>query len=43
MLHLYALWLFAAPLVLVFQALPISETETRVVVENDSGLAFPAA
>jgi hypothetical protein len=34
MLHLYALWLIAAPLVLAVQALPISETDTRVVVER---------
>jgi hypothetical protein len=34
MLHLYALWLIAAPLVLAVQALPISELDTRVVVEG---------
>jgi hypothetical protein len=32
-LQTYAAWLFFSPLVLAFQALPTTETETRVVTE----------
>jgi len=33
-LQSYAAWLFFSPLVLMFQALPMTETETRIVMED---------
>jgi hypothetical protein len=38
LLHLYGTWLIASPLVLGFQALPTTETDTRVVLGNASGM-----
>jgi hypothetical protein len=32
-LRLYAAWLFFSPLVLLFQALPTTETESRIVTD----------
>ena len=34
-LQSYAAWLCFSPLVLMFQALPTTETETRIVVEGE--------